>query len=444
MTRCLTSSQIVALHALGWTEEAVSIGFYLWPQRSYAEGHHHARRAAYVHSLALVAQLRRDDLPAYDRERYRAQIMLNQAYVDEWAGHAAESYEHWSLLVQAELAALDGLPTAFSLYDLATNRAEEGAWLSDLGWCYFLTGSHLAKVGAVHLGTELQQRGVETHISWGASAVADYMSLQFRHASPRRHTRVDAAVQTDFDSPGEQAVESDDEDAVSTADAATFSDETGEGLREYKDLSLADFQTIIRGSLTIGADVNVASSLESLTHLVQDCTQAQDASIILRNDDGQHIIATSVSATQAVTVYETPPLLVDADDPALLAVATHGASRSSGPSTDAEAADHASSIAVSDCLAREAATERCLSRPALLASCERNAFRHLPPDLDPRTVDRRDLRRKHPSQRVRAGQTCCSRRSSVASVHRPRQQPALPQPSGASCCNPVRKPSSLI
>jgi hypothetical protein len=321
LTRHLIRLQIVALHALGWTEEAVALGFYLWPHRSYAEGHHHARRAAYVHSLALVAQLRRGDLPTDVRERYRAQITLNQEYVDEWAGHAPESYEHWSLLVQAEVAALDGLPTAFGLYDMATNRAEEGAWTSDLGWCYFFAGSHLARVGAVHLGTELQQRGVETHASWGASAVADYMSLQFRHAGPRRHSRVDAAVQTDFGSPDDQAVDSDDEDA---ADTATLAGEMSEGLKDYKDLSLADFQTIIRGSLTIGADVNVASSLESLTNLVQDCTHAQDAAIILRNDDGQHIIATSVSPTQAVTVHESPPLLVDAEDPALLAIATHG------------------------------------------------------------------------------------------------------------------------
>lgn len=55
-------------------------------------------------------------------------------------------------------------------------------------------------------------------------------------------------------------------------------------------------------------------------------SHAESASIVIRNDDGQHVIATSASRSEAVVVHEPPPLLVDTEDPALLAVVSHGQS----------------------------------------------------------------------------------------------------------------------
>lgn len=90
-------------------------------------------------------------------------------------------------------------------------------------------------------------RTVSTHNYMGATAVADYLSLQFEHVASIRETMVDCAVQTD-NHHREETLHADD-------------DHDNEEDMAYKDLSLRDVQAIIQGSLTLGANINVTATM---------------------------------------------------------------------------------------------------------------------------------------------------------------------------------------
>lgn len=81
----------------------------------------------------------------------------------------------------------------------------------------------------------------------GATAVADYLSLQFEHVASPREAMVDCAVQTDNHHREETLHADDDHD--DEEDVA------------YKDLCLRDVQAIIQGSLTLGANINVTATM---------------------------------------------------------------------------------------------------------------------------------------------------------------------------------------
>lgn len=88
---------------------------------------------------------------------------------------------------------------------------------------------------------------VSTHTHMGATAVADYLSLQFEHVASPREAMVDCAVQTD-NHHRQEALHADG-DIDDEEDMA------------YKDLSLRDVQAIIQGSLTLGSNINVTATL---------------------------------------------------------------------------------------------------------------------------------------------------------------------------------------
>ena len=82
--------------------------------------------------------------------------------------------------------------------------------------------------------------------------------------------------------------------------------ESNTGEVDFAQLTVDDLTAIIRSSQNISGDVNLPATLESLTEIVLENSGADVAHIVVKSDDGEFMVATSLTLPGSCVVYEVP------------------------------------------------------------------------------------------------------------------------------------------
>ncbi|KAG8808819.1 hypothetical protein FRC17_003761, partial [Serendipita sp. 399] len=311
------SFKIVGLYGLGFFGRAAELGFGIYTTRNSHPSHRHIRYGLFFHSLAMIQCIRNEELSNAERERYMSQIEMNQQYIRAWVSPSPANNSAWHALVQAEVASLEGSPEAFKLYDNAIKIAINDDWVMEEAWALYLEGAHFLRCGVQGLGSELQARGIARHRQWGALGVVSHLN-QPPGVGPTSFKRdmfsADVGVQTDAAELAENVQLEVTEELPSTGSKPTQDDTSI--------LTAADLAAVLKWSQSISSDINLSSSLQRLTEIAVENSGAQEATFVMKTDEGDYTVVTNCAPPQPCIVFEQPKSIRRMGDPLKRAVLT--------------------------------------------------------------------------------------------------------------------------
>lgn len=294
------SFKIAGLYSLGFHSRAAELGFDIYASRLTLPSHRHVRYALFFHSLAMIQCLRHGSIPPMQQEKYMKQIEANQRYIRAWVSPSPINNSVWHALIEAELASLQESPEAFKLYDSAIKMAVNQDWIMEEAWALYLEGSHFIRSGVEGLGAELQARGIARHRQWGAFGIVNHLNRHVPVSTTPLKRNIfssEAGVQTDGTQTSEIPVA-----------AKTQTEELG--LRRGQDatsiLTASDLADVLKWSQSIASDINLTSSLQRLTEIATEHSNAQEAVFVMRTDEGDYNVVTSQMPPQPCIVFEQP------------------------------------------------------------------------------------------------------------------------------------------
>ncbi|TFK30704.1 dual-domain HisK/Mak2 protein kinase [Coprinopsis marcescibilis] len=309
------SFKLVSFFCVGYYEEAAVLGFSVYETRAAHPNHRHVRYALFFHNLAMIACIRKGDLPSETRAKYFAQIKQNQVYIRKWLSASPVNTSTWVAIIDAEMAAILGDPNAFRLYDVAVRLAGENDWLMEEGWALFLQGSHFVRCGVESLGNELQRRGIARHAQWGAQGIVEHLtSLIGARARPSFKRPIfcsDVSTQTE----------------TATTDLSLKSHIHSSRIDSHEDhesmLNASDLASILKWSKEISSDINLSSALQRLTEIATETSGSHNTCVVIAREAGDYIVATSMCAPDPCQVHENPKSIRTIADPLEKAIIQH-------------------------------------------------------------------------------------------------------------------------
>ncbi|PVF96145.1 hypothetical protein CPB86DRAFT_523058 [Serendipita vermifera] len=290
------SFKVAGLYSLGFYARASELGFEVYKTRALYPGHRHVRYALFFHALAMIQCIRHGSIPQMQQMKYLKQIEINQQYI-----RAPINNNIWHALIEAELASLQENPEAFKLYDNVVKMAVNHDWVMEEAWALYLEGSHFLRCGVEGLGGELQARGIARHRQWGAYGIVNHLNrtITVNSAPLKRNIfSAEAGVQTD----GVQTLDLIQPDVAKEIKETS----TKPGQNEASALTAADLADVLKWSQVISSDINLASSLQRLTEIATEHSNAQEATFAMRADEADYNVVTSCTPPQPCVVYEQP------------------------------------------------------------------------------------------------------------------------------------------
>lgn len=313
------SFKIAGLYSLGFHSRAAELGFDIYTTRTTLPSHRHIRYGLFFHSLAMIQCIRHGSIPQSQQLKYLQQTEVNQQYLRSWVSPSPINNSAWHALIDAELASLQENPEAFKLYDTAVKLAVNHDWAMEEAWALYLEGSHFLRCGVEGLGSELQARGIARHRQWGAYGIVNHLTRNLvPSATPLKRNifSAEAGVQTD-ETQDNEVVGPEATEEPSMRHRVKTED------NEASMLTAANLADVLKWSQSISSDINLTSSLQRLTEIATEHSQAQDASFALRTDEGEYNIVTSCSPSQPCIVFEQPKSVRRVGDPLKRAVLQH-------------------------------------------------------------------------------------------------------------------------
>ncbi|KAH7104691.1 hypothetical protein BKA62DRAFT_693063 [Auriculariales sp. MPI-PUGE-AT-0066] len=292
--------KIACLYCLGQFEAAVELGYDVYANRKLLANHRTTRYALFWHSLALVQVARHIRTTERQKQVYLEQIDLNQAFIRSWQAPSPVNSSTWLHIIEAEVAALNGSSEAYRLYDVAVRVAGNLDWVNEEGWALFLQGSHFVRNGVEGLGREIQRRAITRQSQWGANGIVNYMvSALGTQPSPsffkRRMFTADAGVQADPEISTLAPVKHEPVHAFVPSDDVAI-------------LEAEDLRSILKATQIIASDINLSLCLERLTAVAADICHAHFACVVMRTDEGEWALNTSMVVPQPCTSFFENPV----------------------------------------------------------------------------------------------------------------------------------------
>ena len=136
------------------------------------------------------------------RETYLARLREGARKVESWARFGPASFRHRSLILQAELARIEGRACAGALYDSGIAAAREGRFLQDAALASELCARHYIDIGREFLAGAYMTEAHRLYARWGAFRVTERLERDFPHLLQREATR----RQQDRSAPGPPAL----------------------------------------------------------------------------------------------------------------------------------------------------------------------------------------------------------------------------------------------
>ncbi|WP_437807404.1 trifunctional serine/threonine-protein kinase/ATP-binding protein/sensor histidine kinase [Sorangium sp. So ce1078] len=200
-----------------------------------------------------------------DKERYRAKVSENQAKLKALSETCASNFLHRYLLVEAELAWLDGrVAEALDLYDRAIASASENDYVNEAAVACELAGRFWLAQGKEKLARVYLADASYHYGLWGAVRKAQDLQERYPQLAPR-----EAVSQR----------------STEIAPSRTFVTTTSLGA------SRLDLRTVLKAAQAISGEIVLDRLLAKLMSVAMENAGAQRGCLVLRDSDGLRVDA---------------------------------------------------------------------------------------------------------------------------------------------------------
>ncbi|XXX73135.1 ATP-binding sensor histidine kinase [Sorangium sp. So ce134] len=200
-----------------------------------------------------------------DKERYRAKVSENQAKLKALSETCASNFLHRYLLVEAELARLDGRANeALDLYDRAIASASEHDYVNEAAVACELAGRFWLAQGKEKLARVYLADACYHYNLWGAARKTQDLQERYPQLAPR---------------------EAISQRSPEIAPSRTFVTTTSLGA------SRLDLRTVLKAAQAISGEIVLDRLLAKLMSVAMENAGAQRGCLVLRDSDGLRVEA---------------------------------------------------------------------------------------------------------------------------------------------------------
>ena len=308
--------------AIQLSNEIVTSVYQLWSMRI-------SRLTLFYASLSLLAQLRESNNDQ-DRDRIIMTVRNYKARIAQWQVECSANYLMWELLIEAELAEIDGhYGEAIRAYEAAIDHTQLHDFLLEQALAFELQGDFYVRRGARRAARAILKDSLALYSRIGASGKVDHLTVKHEwvlRASTTMQTR-DVAIQT-ADTIGEIGntqfrIEENERQEVRHLGKETAGDRTrawispsapGDAAKstgqDVSDLGLdvLDLQSILEFNQAISSELQIDRLLAKMTEIILESAgaQADFAAVIIEGDNGWCIAA---SGTPESISAEVQPII---------------------------------------------------------------------------------------------------------------------------------------
>ena len=322
------SLQMIPLYLYGHYEKAIQLSndimtsvHQLWSMRI-------SRLTLFYSSLSLLAQLREGEHD-HDRGPITNTVRQYKARISQWQIECNANYLMWELLIDAELAEIEGhYGEAIRAYEAAIDHTQLHDFLLEQALAFELQGEFYIRRGARRAARALLKDSLAVYSRVGASGKVDQLTVKHEwilRASTTMRTR-DAAIQT-ADTIGEIGntqfrIEENERQEVRHLGNETAGDRTrawvsptptGDTVKAGQDVSdlgldVLDLQSILEFNQAISSELQIDRLLAKMTEIILESAgaQADFAAVVIEGDNGWCIAA---SGTPEGISADTQPII---------------------------------------------------------------------------------------------------------------------------------------
>ena len=237
-------------------------------------------------SLAQLALV--DELAPPQREEALAWVREDLAQLRRWAESAPANIEHKALLLEAELARVEGDPAAIDLYDQAIDGAraqefvQDQALASELAARCWLARNHRGRIARMYL-----RDARYAYDLWGAKRKVEALEAEFPDVFGG------ASLATELSSPS----------MLSTTQTTTTTTATTRSGADRLDLA-----SVLKASQAISGEIALSELLRTMVRIVIENAGAQRGLIVLDVDGAWRIVAEGTAGQGERIVPRGEPL----------------------------------------------------------------------------------------------------------------------------------------
>jgi predicted ATPase/signal transduction histidine kinase len=211
--------------------------------------------------------------PADEKRSLLEKIQKNQAQLEVWATNCPENFRHKHLLVEGELARIDGRPLdAGDLYDKAIEAARREGFLQDEALANELAGRFYRSLDRRRIAALYLSAAIREYARWGATAKAEALEEEF---------------------PDLESVESPSWRVPISP------------IQDQKGGAALDLLGILRAAETISSEVVLDRLLEKLMEVCL-ATAGGERGALLLEEEGRFVVRVVASVAESALMERTP------------------------------------------------------------------------------------------------------------------------------------------
>ena len=308
------SLRMIPLYLYGHYEKAIQLSneiltsvYQLWSMRI-------SRLILFYASLCLLAQLREGNID-HGRDTIILTVRKYKARIAQWQTECNANYLMWELLIEAELAEIEGdYGEAIRAYEAAIDHTQLHDFLLEQALAFELQGDFYVRRGARRAARAILKDSLAMYSRIGASGKVDQLTLKHEwvlRASTTIQTR-DVAIQT-AGTIGEigntqYRIEENERQETRNLGKETAGDRTrawvsprptGDSVKrtgqDISDLGLdvLDLQSILEFNQAISSELQIDRLLGKMTEIILESAgaQADFAAVVIEGDNGWCIAA---------------------------------------------------------------------------------------------------------------------------------------------------------
>jgi predicted ATPase/signal transduction histidine kinase/DNA-binding NarL/FixJ family response regulator len=243
----------------------------------------------FYHSLILIA--RYPNSPKEVQEQYWEQIVANQKQMTIWAENCPENFKHKYLLVQAEIARIEGksLEEVMDLYDQSIAKARENEFIHNEALANELAAKFWLEKDKEEIAQLYLKKAYYGYQLWGAKRKVEHLEKQY----PQWLTQKTLSPQIKQNA------------SISVTQMASTSTQGGS--------KWLDLNSIMKAAQTLSGEIVLSHLLEKMMHIVIENAGAEKGFLLLPKNDNWFIEAEGQVDSNEVNVLQS--ILVDENQP---------------------------------------------------------------------------------------------------------------------------------
>lgn len=230
-----------------------------------------------------------DELPPQEREAALVWVREDLAQLQQWAESAPANYEHKAVLLEAELARVEGEPAAIDLYDRAIEGARTGEFVQDQALASELAARYWLKRNRSGRITVMYLRDARyAYELWGAKRKVEALEAEFPEVFGGSSLSGGGLTTT-------------------VPHSTTTSTTTHSGPDRL------DLASVLKASQAISGEIALPELLRKMVRIVIENAGAQRGVIVLDEDGAWKIVAKGIVGEDEQIIPQGEPLLGSED-----------------------------------------------------------------------------------------------------------------------------------